>query len=128
MTDKDNDNLDPLRLMRDWFIQSEKMWSDAMTGILADEGVAKNSGRFMQEALHTQRMFSESMGQYLASMNMPSRSDILDMKDRISRIEETLNTVLVELRTQGKQQAAGDNTAATKKRPARTRKAPSKSE
>ena len=99
-----------------------------MTGVLANEGVAKNSGRFMQEALHIQRMFSESMGQCLASMNMPSRSDMLDMKDRISRIEETLNTVLVELRTQGKQQAAGGNTAVTKKRPARTRKAPSKSE
>ncbi len=128
MADKDNDDLDPLRLMRDWFIQSEKMWSDAMTDVMADERVAKNSGRFIQEALHTQRMFSESMGQYLANMNMPSRGDILDMKDRISQIEETLNTILVELRAQHKEQSTGDSAAAAKKKPARTRKASSKSE
>jgi len=87
----DEKDLDPLRLMRDWFVQSEKMWSDAMSEMMADERVAKTSGRFMQEALHTQRMFSESMGQYLSNMNMPSRTDILDLKDRVSQMEDSLN-------------------------------------
>lgn len=118
----DNKNMDPMQLMRDWFVQSEKMWSDAMTEVMADERVAEGSGRFMQEALHTQRMFSESMGQYLSNMNMPSRTDILDLKDRVSQMEDSVNMVLVELREmRAEKPAAAD--APAKKKPTRTRKA-----
>jgi hypothetical protein len=124
----DEKDLDPLRLMRDWFVQSEKMWSDAMSEMMADERVAKTSGRFMQEALHTQRMFSESMGQYLSNMNMPSRTDILDLKDRVSQMEDSLNQVLVELRALRAEKAAGEDESAPRKKPARTRKAPKKSD
>ena len=124
----DNDDMDPMRLMRDWFIQSEKMWSDAMTEFMADERVAKSSGRFMQEALHTQRMFSESMGQYLSSLNMPTRSDMLDLKDRVSQMEETLHEVLIELRAQRKQSESSASAAPAKKKPARTRKPTKKSD
>ena len=116
------DDMDPMQLMRDWFVQSEKMWSDAMTEFMADERVAKSSGRFMQEALHTQRMFSESMGQYLSNLNMPSRSDILDLKDRVSQMEETMNSVLIELRAMRKQGEESAD-AAPKKKPSRTKKA-----
>ncbi|MCY4266249.1 MAG: hypothetical protein OXE78_15580 [Gammaproteobacteria bacterium] len=118
----DKDKIDPVQLMRDWFIQSEKMWSDAMTEFMADERVANSSGRFMQEALHTQRMFSESMGQYLSNLNIPSRNDFLDLKDRMSQIDETLNAVLIELRDLRKQ-AGTESTASPRKKPARTRKA-----
>ena len=119
----DNKNMDPMQLMRDWFVQSEKMWSDAMTEVMADERVAEGSGRFMQEALHTQRMFSESMGQYLSNMNMPSRTDILDLKDRVSQMEDSVNAVLVELREMRAEKPAAAATTAQKKKPARTRKA-----
>ncbi len=119
------DDMDPMQLMRDWFVQSEKMWSDAMTEFMADERVAKSSGRFMQEALHTQRMFSESMGQYLSNLNMPSRSDILDLKDRVSQMEETMNSVLIELRAIRKQ-SESDMSSAPKKKPSRTKKATAK--
>ena len=121
-----NDNLDPMQLMRDWFIQSEKMWSDAMSEFMADERVAKSSGRFMQEALHTQRMFSESMGQYLANLNMPTRSDILDLKDRVSQMEETMNAMLIELRALRREADAGTSSTTVKKKPARTKKAAKK--
>lgn len=119
------DDMDPMQLMRDWFVQSEKMWSDAMTEFMADERVAKSSGRFMQEALHTQRMFSESMGQYLSNLNMPSRSDILDLKDRVSQMEETMNLVLIELRAIRKQ-SESEISSAPKKKPSRTKKATAK--
>lgn len=124
----DEKDLDPLRLMRDWFVQSEKMWSDAMSEMMADERVAKTSGRFMQEALHTQRMFSESMGQYLSNMNMPSRTDILDLKDRVSQMEDSLSQVLVELRALRAEKAADGDEPAPRKKPARTRKAPKQSD
>ncbi len=119
----DNKDMDPMQLMRDWFVQSEKMWSDAMSDVMANERVAESSGRFMQEALHTQRMFSESMGQYLSNMNMPTRTDILDLKDRISQVEDSVNAVLVELRETRAAQPASAKASAPKKKPTRTKKA-----
>lgn len=119
----DNKDMDPMQFMRDWFVQSEKMWSDAMSDVMANERVAESSGRFMQEALHTQRMFSESMGQYLSNMNMPTRTDILDLKDRISQVEDSVNAVLVELREMRAAQPASAKASAPKKKPTRTKKA-----
>lgn len=117
-------SMDPLRLWREWFVKSEKTWSDALTEMMGDERFSKGMGRYMHEALHTHRMFSEAMAQYLANLNIPSRGDILDMGDRLAHIEDTLNQIQVELRGQRAQLtklAAGSPEVADSGRPARTR-------
>lgn len=125
-----NDELDPMRMMREWFVKSEQMYSDAMTEVMGDERFSKTTGRYMQEALHMQKMFGEAMGQYLANLNLPSRTDILDTQERISMIEATMDALLVEVRALRKSvDAGGDAPQSTaKKKPARTKKAPAKSE
>lgn len=121
-----DDNLDPMRMMREWFVKSEKAWSDTLTEMMGDERFSKGMGRYMHEALHTHRMFSEGMAQYLANLNIPSRGDILDMSDRLAHIEDTLNQLQVEVRGQRAQLAklaTGKAEASpAPKRPARTRK------
>ncbi len=124
----DNDNLDPMRMMREWFVKSEQMYSDAMTEVMGDERSSKTTGRYMQEAMHMQRMFGEAMGQYLSNLNLPSRTDILDTQERISNVEATMDAMLVEIRALRKQVEAGGAPAVEKKKPARTKKAPAKSE
>ncbi len=121
-----NDDLDPMRMMRDWFVKSEQMYSDAMTEMMGDERFSKTTGRYMQEALHMQRMFGEAMGQHLANLNLPSRADIVEVKERISSIESTMDAILVELRSMRKTSAA-DESPTAKKKPTRTKKAPAKS-
>jgi hypothetical protein len=96
----DEDKLNPMALWRDWFVKSEKAWSQALTETMGDERFSKGMGRYMQEALHTHRMFSEGMSQYLANLNLPSRSDVLDISDRLGQIEDTLALIQVELREQ----------------------------
>lgn len=96
----DDDKLNPMSLWRDWFVKSEKAWSQALTDVMGDERFSKGMGRYMQEALHTHRMFSEGMSQYLANLNLPSRSDVLDIGDRLGQIEDTLALIQVELREQ----------------------------
>ncbi len=126
----DTDNLDPMRLWRDWFVKSEKAWSQALTDVMGDERFSKGMGRYVQEALHTHRMFSESMAQYLANLNLPSRADILDLGDRLGQIEDVLAAIQVELRDQRArlaQMASARPPAApgeAPKRPARTRQPP----
>ena len=75
-------------------------------------------------------MFSDAMAQYLATLNLPSRADVLDLGDRLSQIEETLAGLQVEIRDQRAQLtklansggvAAGDAAPA---RPSRTKQPP----
>ncbi len=129
MTDE---KMNPVALWRDWFVKSEKAWSQALTEMMGDEKFSKGMGRYMQEALHTHRMFSEGMSQYLANLNLPSRSDVLDISDRLGQIEDTLAAIQVELREQRIQIArttaphAGDSpsNSARPAKPARTKRPP----
>ncbi len=107
----DDDKLNPMSLWRDWFVKSEKAWSQALTDVMGDERFSKGMGRYMQEALHTHRMFSEGMSQYLANLNLPSRTDVLDISDRLGQIEDTLALIQVELREQRIQIARANSSA-----------------
>lgn len=118
-------SIDPARMWRDWFVKSEKVWSDALTEAMGDENFSNGMGRYMHEALHTHRMFGESMAQYLANLNIPSRGDILDMGDRLAHIEDSLNNIQIELRGQRAQLtklAAGASGSQANSAPRRTRK------
>jgi hypothetical protein len=93
-----NMNLDPTRLWREWCQKSEQLWNDAAAQLLGDDRVAKSTVKYLQEALHTQRMFSESMAKWLANLNFPSRSDVLALSDRIGKVEDALAGLQVEIR------------------------------
>jgi hypothetical protein len=122
----DDDQMNPVRLWREWFVKSEKAWSQAMTDVMGDERFSKGMGRYMQEALHTHRMFSESMAQYLANLNLPSRQDILDLSDRMGQVEDALASVQVELRELRTRLAQGVTglpaMSAERPKPARTKR------
>ena len=122
----DDDQMNPVRLWREWFVKSEKAWSQAMTDVMGDERFSKGMGRYMQEALHTHRMFSESMAQYLANLNLPSRQDILDLSDRMGQVDDALASVQVELRELRTRLAQGVTalpaTSAERPKPARTKR------
>ena len=100
-----DEKLEPMQIWRDWFVKSEKAWSQSLTEMMGDERFSKGMGRYMQEAMHTHRMFTEGMSQYLATLNMPSRADIIDLSDRLAQIEDTLAAIQVDLREQRAQLA-----------------------
>ena len=121
----DDNELNPVRLWREWMVKSEKMWSDAITDVMGNPQVSAGMGRSMQEFLHMHRMFSDSFAQYLSALNLPSRSDILDLSDRIGQLEDAVAAVSVDLREQRALLAnAGVAQASdtTKKKPKRTKK------
>ena len=91
-------NLDPVRLWREWYQKSEKSWNEAVTQIVGDDRFAKSTGKYMQEALHAQRMFTEAMAKWLANLNFPSRSDVLALSDRVGKLEDTIAELQVDIR------------------------------
>ena len=120
-----NDDLNPIRIWREWIVKSEQMWSDAITDVMGNPQVSAGMGRSMQEFLHMHRMFSESFAQYLSALNLPSRSDILDLSDRIGQLEDAVAAISVDLREQ-RALLAGAGVVTTeqakKKKPSRTKK------
>ena len=94
----DTNNFEPLRLWSEWYQKSEKSWNDAVTKLLGDDRVAKSTGKYLQEALHAQRMFTDAMAKYLANLNLPSRSDVLALSDRVGKVEDALAGLQVEIR------------------------------
>jgi len=128
----DDEQLDPMRIWREWMVKSEKQWSDHLTELMGDERFSKGMGRYIQEGLHTHRIFSDAMAQYLSSLNIPSRADVLDIGDRLGQIEDTLAALQVEIREQRAQITRLANTGAKggetmqPKRPARTKRPPKK--
>jgi hypothetical protein len=91
-------NLDPVRMWREWYQQSEKSWNEMFAQLMGDDRVAKSTGKYLQEAVHAQRMFSESMAKWLANLNFPSRSDVIALSDRVGKLEDTIAGLQVEIR------------------------------
>ncbi len=90
---KDEPFIEPMRIWREWYQKSEKQWSEALTELMADERVGKKFGRYFQEWLHAQNMFTELVGQQLANLNLPSRVDVISIRDRLSEVEDNLATL-----------------------------------
>lgn len=131
MSDKREDRLlEPMRMWREWYQKSEKQWSEMLTDVMADEKFGKTFGHMFQEWLHAQHMISELIGQQLAAFNMPSRGDILDVRDRLGEVEDGLASLTAEIVQLRRALASKPATDAAAERPAvrRTRKPPSAGE
>ena len=120
-------NLDPVRLWREWYQKSEKSWNEGISQLLGDERIAKSTGKYLQEAVHAQRMFTESMAKWLANLNFPSRSDVLALSDRVGKLEDTIAGLQVEIRQLRQvltKQASASGADLQRARPKRTKTPP----
>jgi hypothetical protein len=128
----DDEQLDPVRIWREWMVKSEKMWSDHLTDMMGNEKFSKGMGRYIQEGLHTHRIFSDGMAQYLSNLNIPSRADVLDIGDRLGQIEDTLAALQIEIREQRAQltrlanSGVGASESVAPIKPSRTKQPPAK--
>ncbi len=124
-------NLDPVRLWREWYQKSEKSWNEMFAQLMGDDRVAKTTGKYLQEAVHAQRMFSESMAKWLANLNFPSRTDVIALSDRIGKLEDSIASLQVEIRQLRQiltKQEFANGADAPSLRPRRTKTPPSKQE
>jgi len=82
--------LNPIRLWRDWIVKSETQWSEAVSQFLKNERVGGAVSRQIDEMQLMQRQFSEFAQASLAAANLPSRSDLEALGDRMGRLEDGL--------------------------------------
>ena len=110
----------PMTVFRDWVAKSEAQWSQTVSELMKDPRASGMLNRQIDEARMMQRMFAEFAQGTLAMANLPSRSDVEGLDERMGRVEDglaALSAEVVRLR-----EALGARAAAPA--PARTRRAP----
>jgi hypothetical protein len=93
--------VDPVKAWRDWFVQSEREWSEALTRLMKEDTTARAVGQEINAALYAQQMMKQGMGGSLAMMNMPTQEQITALGERMGRLEDAVARVevgLVQLR------------------------------
>ena len=119
---------DPFEMWRNWLTESERQWNSFLNEAMSTDEFSQSMGRFMDIYLNMQRSMNEVMGRYLSAFNVPTRTDVLTLGDRLSAIEDTLGEIqsaIGRLATPAKQAAAaGASEPAARPRPARTKKPP----
>ena len=126
MSETDWNKLNPATMWRDWIVKSEQQWSETMSKMLKDERTAGPLSKQIDEARMMHRQFSEMAQMALAAANLPSRTDLEMLDERMGRLEDGFAAVCAELSQlraalvkSGAAQSGGAGLAA---RPARNRK------
>jgi hypothetical protein len=122
MTEADWSKFNLPSMWRDWIVKSEQQWSESLTQMMKNERAGGLLNKQVDEARMMQRMFAEMAQMSLAAANLPSRSDIESLDERLGRVEDGLAAVsaaLVQLRSSLEQSGTA---APARPRPARDRK------
>ena len=88
---------DPSAVWRDWMTQSERQWNEFFNQMMGTEEFSQNMGRNLDVFLHFQKTMSEAMGPYLTAMNVPTRTDVLALGDRLLAMENRLAAIEAQL-------------------------------
>lgn len=98
---------DPLTVWREYAAQMEEQWNRAFNQAMGTEAFAESMGRSMETALMMQQRLAQQFEQTLKAWNLPTRSDVTALGERLAAIEERLEELAEKL----------------EERPARARKA-----
>ncbi len=89
--------LSPIALWRDWIVKSEAQWSEALSQLLKDPQTSSLVKRQVDEMRLAHRQFAEAAQASLAAANLPSRSDLEALDERLGRVEDGLAEVSAQL-------------------------------
>ncbi len=111
---------------RQWATQSERQWNEFFNQMMGTEEFSQSLGRNLDVFLHFQKTMNEAMGSFFTAMNVPTRTDVLALGDRMLAIENRL--AALEAQLSAALAAAPANGTNAKARPKRTRRPPAAAE
>ena len=113
---------DPFQLWRSWLDESERQWNSVLNEWMSSDEFGQVSGKVMEGMLALQASFNQATQRYFSLINLPTRTDLLSMSERLSGIEERL--ARIEASLEGLAVAKGSTTrGSSRSRPPRTKKA-----
>ncbi len=120
-----NKSNDPVEVWHTMLGEMEKGFNSFATQAMSSPEFSKVMNQAGGMAAGAQKQFDGLMEKYLVGMNLPSRSQLVSMAERLQAIEAQLSEIKTLLsRMQGKTGGADDTDGALAK-PRRTRRPPS---
>ena len=120
-----NNRPDITQLWRNWLTDTERQWNAFFNDVMGTDSFGRFLGGYMEIYGTFQRLVAQNMERSLSTLNVPTRSEIVDLSERLSTVEERLTSIDSSLRALAV--AVGHPTqpaAVTQLRPRRTRRPP----
>ena len=117
------DRPDVGQLWRTWLTETERQWNTFFNDVMSTDSFGRFLGGYTDVYSTFQRMVAQNMERSLSTLNVPSRSDIVELSERLSGVEERL--AAIESSINGLAEAVGhpsEPAAVTQLRPRRTRR------
>jgi polyhydroxyalkanoic acid synthase PhaR subunit len=89
---------DPFAAWRDWVGQSERQWNTFLNEAMATEQFGQSVASVMDAYLGMQKTMNEAFGRYFTALNIPTRTDVLSLGDRLGQIEDRIASIEASLR------------------------------
>lgn len=115
---------DMLDTWRQTAAESEQRWNDFLNQMMGTEAFGSVMARSMDGYLSMQSTFSRRMEQYLQALNIPTRTDIAQLAERVAMLEQKIDTMALVLGSGGDSEGTGQarvESAAPKRRGGRRR-------
>ena len=122
MAETKNSAAEAFSSWRDWVSQSETQLNKLLNDVMATEGYTRVLGGFTKVLMSMQKTTGESLERYFTALSLPTRSDVLDLGQRLSAIESRLSAVEDLLGSIAPAPAGAGASSAATPRPPRTRK------
>jgi len=111
-------NLDPLSLWRDMLGQWERGLNGVANQAMGSDEFSRGLHQITSLSLRMQQAAGEAMNKSLQALNLPSRSDLLAIGERLSRIEASLARLESAALTPASAEKAAPKPARTRQPPA----------
>ncbi|MBA4179262.1 MAG: hypothetical protein C0506_01610 [Anaerolinea sp.] len=111
-------------MWREWVGNSERQWNAFLNNAMATHEFSQTLGRLMDVYLNMQKSMNDVMGRYFTALNIPTRSDVVALGERLTLIEERLGNIESALAPRPSDPALTGIPAALS--PPRTRKPPAR--
>jgi hypothetical protein len=103
----------------------EKQLNTFSNQAMGSEEFSRIMGQMTGASAGAKKAFGDFMEKYLAAMNLPSRSELIDLGERLHNIEGRLNDIMSLLQRVHADVASTDAAARGAPRPPRTKRPPS---
>ena len=122
MAEQRNSRPDPAASWREWVAQSEVRLNALFNDLMATDGYGRVLGGLTKVLVSMQKNMTEGMERYFTALSLPTRSDVVDLGQRLSIIESRLLAIENSLaKMAGPEESASHSRVATA-RPPRTKK------
>jgi polyhydroxyalkanoic acid synthase PhaR subunit len=128
LADRRNSTFDPLAAWRNWLSDAEARWNSFFNQMMGTDQFSRVMSRFTELSLNMQKRMAEAMGQYFSALNLPTRTDVISQRERLSSIEERLTSIEASLARLAGAGEAPDGASIPIRRPPRTKQPQSERE